>query len=143
MSDRATRRSALRIASRTRKELNLELNVGEQQVDLSSKERLIVNNLLPIQGNLIMMRNVQKLRDALLFPDDEANELGIEITEQEDGSTHFKWGPDEGNTEVSITFSSKMFAYIGSTLQSLDKDSKLEVGHVSLWSKFVPKNEEE
>ena len=136
-------RKAGRQSRNTRRALTLVAEVGEQIVTLTTQERVVVNNLLPVQGNLIVMRAVQKLREALLFTEEEIVERDITVTDNPDGSVSYRWEPEAGKLETELAVAGRMFTYLGERLKSMDKAGELQTEHLTLWDKFVPKSEQD
>ena len=138
-------RKAQRQSKNTRRALSIVPEVGEQVVSLTTQERVIVNNLLPLQGNLIVMRAVQKLREALLFTEEELAERDITVTDNPDGSVSYRWDTEQGKVESELAISGRMFTYLGDRLKAMDRaiPGELQVDHLSLWDKFVPKSEQD
>lgn len=139
-------RRAKRTSERAREALTIvrEPEPGDQIVGLSVQERIIVGNLLPIQGNLLTMRAVQQARESLAFTDEEIDDLQIDAVDLGEGRINYQWDRvKEADNVPDITLSGRAFGLIRDRLMALDKESKLTAAHVPLWEKFVPKSEQD
>jgi predicted nucleic-acid-binding Zn-ribbon protein len=130
-------------------------------------ERLILNNILPKEGDFITLKLVRKLREALAFgekeiaeidfknewkcPKCQRTELANEMPKCPDCGVYMQLGgqihwDDEKAKKVikDVYMGNKMLALCESTLKKLSDESKLTEQHMSLFEKFVEgANEEE
>lgn len=98
-------------------------------MEFAVEERLAMLNLLPPEGNLITMRIVHDLRQALGFSDEEFTALEFK---QENG--RLMWKEGIGPKEVRVGVKAASIAH--DELAKLDKGGKLTVAHLTLCEKF-------
>ena len=110
-------------------------------VGLSIKERIVVGNLLPQQGNMISMRTVQRARENLSFSDEEATAWDIKIVDQGGGRSAYLFDENKA-MDADIVLPSRAFSMVADALIQLDKASKIEAAHLSLWPKFLTTSEQ-
>jgi len=103
---------------------------------LSAKERITLLGILPGQGNFRTLSAVQKLRDNLIFTEQEAKTW--EIRQEED---RVFWNPEK-TKDVDIQIGEIGLEVIEESLSNLDKDKKLTTDHLSLWDKFIENKKE-
>ena len=101
---------------------------------LKIKERLILLNILPDQGNFATLKLVRKLREKLSFTEQENNEYEIELSN--DGKS-VKWNPEKDSIEKDMEFGDFENDLIKSRLKALDEEKKLNDNHYSIYEKFV------
>ena len=100
---------------------------------LSVKERLILQGILPSQGNIITLKIIQDVRNELSFGEEEIALLKLETTD--DGRmTWDQLMEPECSKEISI--GPVLFKLIQTELDKLDSESKLPIDAISLWDKF-------
>jgi len=99
-----------------------KLNVGE---------RIILLQILTKEGNFATLRIVRDLASKIGLSADDWTEFGIV---QEDGKV--TWN-EKGKEEVSIDFKQKEIEIITKELKEMDKESKLEFRHFSVFEKFA------
>lgn len=100
---------------------------------LTVKERVVLANMLPEQGDITSLKQVRVLREALSFTDKENKEFEILVE-----GPMIKWN-DEKVKLVEIPITEMMTKIIARKLRDLNKAKKLRDDMISLWDKFVPK----
>jgi len=127
---------------------------------LTVLERIMLQEILPKEGDFISLKLVRKLREALAFSEKEIAEiafrthwkcpkcqkveLSTEVIECEDCKIYMRpsgevtWDNDKAKKIVKDVFmGAKMLALCESTLKKLSDESKLTEQHMSLYAKFV------
>ena len=133
---------------------------------LTVYERIVLQNILPAQGDFITLKLVRKLKEALAFSEKEIaeidfknqwkcpkcqkTELASEMSRCPDCDAYMQlggqvtWDDDKAKKVVKDVFmGAKMLALCESTLKKLSDENKLTEQHFSLYSKFVEGAEEE
>ena len=100
---------------------------------LTVKERVVLANILPEQGDITSLKQVRVLREALSFTDKENKEFEVIVE-----GPMIKWN-DEKIRLVEIPITEMMTKIIARKLRDLNKTKKLRDDMISLWDKFVPK----
>ena len=96
-------------------------------------ERLLLQNILPAEGDILTLRIVRDLREALSFSEKELEALDIT---QEPGTTSVKWvAAADVPTEIEV--GPVAFGLVRERLVALNNDKKLTVEHVPLYERFV------
>lgn len=101
-------------------------------VELGVQERLLLMQALPLQGNILTVRQVRELRQLLEFNDAEVVEFGLK-TCGEDGAD-LQWSSSRA---VSMGLTPVFVKLIVETLVALDKRKELRVEHLGLFDQFV------
>ena len=96
---------------------------------LRIKERLVLLGILPETGNLLTIRIVRELREALSFSEAEYEDVQM----QRDGE-QIRWQEPENPRPIEI--GAKGQEIIREALAKLDKDEKLTADHLSLCELF-------
>jgi len=111
----------------------------ENKKSLNIGERLVAMGLLPKAGNYSMLRMLNELNGKLGPSADEMHKYEIKPVLDKEGKDTGKVGWNSlGVTEsVDIEFKFVELKLIHDALVQLDKDSKLEFHHLSLYEKFV------
>ena len=127
---------------------------------LTVHERILLQNILPKEGDFITLKLVRKLREALAFnekeiidigfknhwtcPKCEKKEVASEMPKCPDCDIYMilagqvTWDDDKAKKVVKDVFmGNKMLALCESTLKKLSDEQKLTDQHMSLYSKFV------
>jgi hypothetical protein len=100
-------------------------------MELTVKERLALQTLLPKETNFITLRLVRKLREDLSFDDEENKALQFKV----DGD-RLTWDfSSEMVKEIEI--GETLMAVISKDLQKKDEQNKLTEDLFSLYEKFV------
>lgn len=98
-------------------------------MEFTVEERLATLGLLPPEGNLLTMKVVHELRQAIAFSEED---LAILQFEQSDGQ--LRWKNGIGPKEVKV--GPKAAGVVYDELEKLNKDKKLNVSHLLLCEKF-------
>ena len=100
---------------------------------LTIKERLLLLNALPREGDITTIRILRQLRESLSFSEEDHTRLGIKLTSE----GHINWSKDvPQDTEVEIGH--KAATEIEKVLRELSVQKKLAEEHLTLWDKFCP-----
>ena len=133
---------------------------------LTVLERIMLQEILPKEGDFITLKLVRKLREALAFSEKEIAEIAfrthwkcpqcqkIELSDAEikcpDCDVYMRpagevtWDNDKAKKVVKDVFmGNKMLALCESTLKKLSDEKKLTDQHMSLYAKFVEGADEE
>jgi hypothetical protein len=101
-------------------------------VKLNVLERIMLLTCLPAEGNLVTLKIVRQLREALSFNEEEIKDLEIQVDENVTRWNSAKDGPD-GN---DIPIGEKATDLVVASLKKLDEQGKLTQQHISLCEKF-------
>jgi len=120
-------------------------------MQLTVTERLLLLNILPPQGNVLMLRIIQELKTTLSFTEAEHREIGFwspcvdcgkeERTHSIDGHPfvpapgRVNWS-QEADVPREISIGPKAFSLIAETLEKLNKSNQLQLEHLVLYDKF-------
>ena len=99
---------------------------------LTLKERLLLLNILPREGDLLTQRVVRDLQNNLGVKDEEFKEYNIQSLP--DGKVTWDMAKDTGKDFV---IGKKADEIICSTLTELDKQKKVTADFLSLYDKFM------
>ena len=100
-------------------------------MELKVFDRLMLLNIIPVEGNFVTLKIVLQLRQALSFNEEEVKRLEIR---QNEGNVTWNRIADEPK-EVEI--GEKATDIIVEALKELDKQKKLTEQHYELYEKFV------
>ena len=103
---------------------------------LTLKERLLLLNILPKEGDLVTQRVVRELQSNLGVKDEEFKELNIQSLP--DGRVSWDLTKDTGKNFV---IGNKSTEIIGVALTELDKQKKVTTDFLSLYDKFMAEKE--
>jgi hypothetical protein len=117
---------------------------------LTVSERIILLNLLPPEGNVLTLRIVRKLREALSFSEEEVERLHFreagEVVPEDDelpAEKQRRVVPDTLNW-LSAEDPNKEYRFGGATLEiirsalnKLNDEKKLREAHIPVWEKFI------
>jgi len=98
-------------------------------MDFTVEERFALLGLLPPTGNLLTMKIIHDLRQALAFSEKDLKVMDIQ---QSDG--RLQWKNGVGPKAVKVGQKAKSIVY--DELEKLDKDEKLNASHLLLCEKF-------
>lgn len=98
---------------------------------LNVKDRIILSNILPVEGDFRTMKTIQQLRDALLFNEQEVKRFQVKTEAQQ-----ITWDASKP-TEVEIAIGELATEVIVDRLRELDKEKKLSADHLPLWERFI------
>lgn len=100
---------------------------------LSLKERILLLNILPAEGNIITLRIMQDLRRNLAPTEEEIKSVNLRTVDDK-----ILWDND---FEVEVPIGEKATDVIVDSLKKLNRENKLTVQHISLYERFVEKKE--
>ena len=104
---------------------------------LSIKDRLVLLNTLPPEGNFATLKIVHELKMALAPSEEEAKAIDLV---QEAGQ--LRWNPTK-DVEKDVPIGKVARGVIETALKKLDAEKKLTPDHLSLYERFVVGEEEE
>lgn len=93
-------------------------------------ERIRLLNILPEKGNILTIKMVRQLREALSLSEEEHRDNSVVI--QED---RVSWNLDFPDKEIEFNDLAKEL--IAKVLKELNEKDELTVGDVRLWEEFV------
>lgn len=100
---------------------------------LGVKERLILQAILPKEGNIITLRILQDVRSELSFDEGEIAMLKLETTDE----GRMTWDQlMEPKCQKDISIGPTLFKLIRAELDKLNAEDKLPIDAISLWDKF-------
>lgn len=99
-------------------------------MQLNVLERVLLLNIIPVEGDITTVRIVRKLREALSFSEAEHEEL--KLTQEGD---RLSWAPNDLLKEVEI--GPKAMAVIAKVLRRLSNEGKLPETYLDVYDKFV------
>jgi len=134
-------------------------------VKLTVIERIVLQNILPQEGDFITLKLIRKLREALSFSEKEIaeidfknywqcskcqkEELSAEAVKCGDCDVYMQpagkvnWNDEKAKKVVKDVFmGDKMLALCSSTLKKLSDEQKLTEQHMSLFEKFTKAEED-
>ncbi len=97
---------------------------------LSIKERVLLLNVLPSEGDLTTIKIVRELREGLSFSEEELEAGNIQTSDE----GNISWGD---NFEKDVEIVGEALKISQDALTRLDEEKKLNVGHISLYEKIV------
>lgn len=101
---------------------------------LTLAERIHLLDILPEKGNILTLKALRVLKEALVFTEKEEEDFGIKaVVNQETNIVNYAWSE---NAEVEIEISPKMMSLIATTFENLEKNEQLTENHISLFEKF-------
>lgn len=98
---------------------------------LNISERLMIMQILPKEGNFVLLKMIRDLNSKVGFSADEIQEFNIKTNDDK-----ITWD-SKGMVEKAIDFKIKELEIIADALKKLDKESKLEFRHFSIFEKFA------
>lgn len=107
---------------------------------LSVRERFVLGEALPPQGDFATLKIHRQLREKLSFTEEENATLKLKTTPTPDGSRMVHvWDPagDALIGEVDIEFTPGELGIIVQTLHGLNNRKALTEQHLSLYEKFI------
>jgi hypothetical protein len=102
------------------------------KMNLTVKERIQLMNLLPAQGDFRTIKVIHILKMKLGFADYELKDL--EFKDLPNGQ--IKWNPSETIDRKEVELNRVESEIISQTLRKLEKESQLNVEHLTLYEKF-------
>jgi len=100
---------------------------------LTIKERLVLLNLLPSEGDFTTLRIVRELREALSFSEAEHVEYGLTVSPEQVVAWRQECDSDEKEVELGMVANS----IIIERLKELDGRKKLTDAHLDVYDRFV------
>ena len=94
-------------------------------------ERLMLQGVLPSEGNFVTMRVIRDLRGELSFSETEIAEFEIA-----DGEGQVTWNKSKESPK-DITIGVKATEIIAKALEKMDAENKLTQQHLPLYEKFM------
>ena len=105
-------------------------------MELSTLERLMLQSVLPKEGNFTNLKLLRVAKEDLSFTEDELKILQIrEVGEGADRK--MMW--NNGVPDKNIEFGDTVAGIIKKQLKRLDETNKLTIEHISLYEKFLGK----
>jgi len=98
---------------------------------LNLKERLLLLQTLPQQGNILTLKIIRDMQSKIALTADELEECGV-VNDEATGQ--IKWKSDK---EIEIEFGIKETDIIAEALESLNKSKQLTIDHLALCEKFL------
>jgi len=137
----------------------------ENKLKLTVYERIVLQNILPQEGDFITLKLVRKLREALAFNEKEIAEVNfrnhwncpqckkVEVSNEMPkcldcdiymvSGGQVTWDDEKAKKVVKDVFmGAKMLALCETTLKKLNDEEKLTDQHMSLYGKFVEGSDE-
>ena len=105
-------------------------------MELRVKDRIVLLQILPKEGNFLTFKSVRELRDKLHFSEQDDQDFGIE---EEDGQV--KWSADK-DVPREFTFSKMQREVVEKALTDLEKQNKLDDNTFDLYAQFVEGEEQ-
>lgn len=101
---------------------------------LTVKERIQLLNILPAEGDILSLRLVRKLREALSFSEAEHAALKIEAT-----PTQVKWDQEAATgADKEVEIGPKAHEIVAVELRKLSDQRKLNEQYLDLYDRFNP-----
>lgn len=97
---------------------------------LTLAERFTLQGILPQQGNFLVVTKAAELAKVLMPTEQEIKDLEVK---EDEGK--ISW--NNAAYEAEIEIGEFIFETIKKTLETMDKQEKLEPRHISLYSKFI------
>ncbi len=112
----------------------------EKAFELTVADRINLLSILPVEGNIITLRLVREVREALSFSDGEVKALSLE--EFSEGVVRWDKAASDGCIKT-VVIGPIIQDLIKTTLLRLDKQNKLRDVHLDLVDRFTnePKGE--
>ena len=103
-------------------------------MELTILERLMLNGILPAQGNIFTLKIIQELKMALAFSEEEIEEHEIAKLEDNRG---LKWKPESNEWVKDISIGPKAMSVIVEELERRNEAKELTAEFISLYDKFM------
>ena len=100
-------------------------------MEFSVRDRIILTNLLPKEGNIVDLRIIRNLTDELGFDEHDLANFGM--AQNETGVT---WDPSKEQPK-RVAIGPRAGAIIRERLEALNRANKLTADHLPLWERFV------
>lgn len=99
-------------------------------MELGVPERIRLLTILPEKGNLLTIKIVRELREALSFSEKEHKDFGITML-----GNRIQWGDNLRPKDINIGDQAKEI--IETSLRELNEKNELTVPDIDLWEKFI------
>lgn len=102
---------------------------------LSVKDRLVIGNLYPAQGNILQQTLVRDISRKTEVTQDEMKQINLAPIE---GSQGMKWDPDAANKlgEKEVQFTEAELNLLKEQVSRLDRENKVTLGMLDLCLKI-------
>jgi len=100
-------------------------------MELNVLDRLLLLNLLPVEGSFVNLKLLRVAREDLSFNEEENKSLNFQ--QQED---HMTWS-DSPPIVKEVEIGDVVTDLIVKALKKLDKEEKLKPEHMELYEKFI------
>ena len=109
-------------------------------MQLSVKERLILGNNLPAQGDFITLTLAEGLKKKLVFTEEEITACDLGTPKKPDGTPDLgKLTWNQTTPDYDIPMGSKTVEMVKVHLKKLEQEAKLTADMLTLYEKFVGK----
>ena len=98
---------------------------------LNLKERLVLLQTLPQQGNILTLKIIRDMQSKIALTADEFEECGI-VNDEATGQV--KWKSDK---EIEVEFGLKETEIVAEALTALNQSKQLTMDHLALCDKFL------
>jgi len=105
---------------------------------LSILERIVLQGLLPQQGDYVTYGLIKQIRTELSFTEKEIKDFKINEVINTKGESRVTWD-DKTEKLKEFTFGEKVTSIIVKALEKVDKEGKIDNNNVSLYEKFMVK----
>lgn len=102
---------------------------------LTVSERVLLLNILPGEGDVLSLRIIRKLREALSFSEEEHAALNLK---HDGGFIHWNAKAAADAAPKNVELGPKAQELIADALKQMSAQKKLREEHLGLWEKFVP-----
>ena len=111
-----------------------------EKIKLTVQERSHLFNLLPKSGDYLTYKILHDIKSQIFFSEVEVEKYGIKFEQQTDNKVLILW---EINAEKEIEIGDKGKEIIKKALQKLNDESLINDRNVSLYEKFMDKDNHE
>jgi len=103
---------------------------------LTVLERIIVQSLIPKEGNFLNLKLIRKAKESLSFTEEENKVLNFRVVGEGD-ARQTVW--DNADIEVDIDLGETVSGMVVKELKRLDEAGKLTSDQITVFEKFVEK----
>ena len=104
---------------------------------LEVHERFQLVQMLPAEGTYEALKTVRRQKESLSFTPEEIKILGLESTQNPDGSVSTTWDGAKANRVVKdVPIDEYMTSYFRKKLAQIEDEGKLSENLMSLYEKF-------
>lgn len=104
---------------------------------LNIPERIILLNILPLEGDVITLRLLMELKKNLGFTEEEIAKWSLTTKIPQDKTPYVVWNDDFTKETKDIIIGATMKSIITLQLRKLDESKKLRMEMISLYERFV------